>query len=200
MTETDKELLEATGQVLAEEGYAALTTEKVATRAGVSHPTVHYHFETKEGLLVAFVEEYTDQWLEQLDNIDGGDAGEQLTAILSLFVDAMINPVQADFARAMLELHTRAPHVDALQDTLARLDQQTTEYVAEVIDTGIEEGTFYDVDSEITAELILCAVDGATVRAHTLTGDPSKVLTEGLTRHVLADLYVGDAPNLSDSV
>lgn len=198
MSGTKQDLLEATGSVLAREGYAGLTTAKVADQAGVSHPAVHYHFETKEGLLVAFVEDYTDDWLARLDDIGGDDAGERLISILSLFVDAVRDPSQADFTRAMLELHTRAPHVDGLQDALARLDQQTTDYVASLIDTGIEEGVFQDVAPSPTAELILCVVDGATVRQHTLAGDGSTVLTEGLTQHVLGDLYTGDAPNLGD--
>lgn len=198
MSGTRGELLEATGQVLAQEGYADLTTAKVASEAGVSHPAVHYHFETKERLLVAFVESYTDDWLDHLDDIEGDDAGDRLACVLSILAEAVLDSSQADLTRAMLELHTRAPHVDALQEALARLDQQTTEYVASLIDAGVEEGVFHDVDPETTAELVLCTVDGATVRQHTLNDDASTVLSEGLARHVLADLYVGDVPSLGD--
>jgi len=196
MSETYDELLEATGQVLAREGYTDLTTKKVADEAGVSHPAVHYHFDTKERLLVAYVEDYTDRWLDKLDDVEGDDAGETLAAILSIFVEGLADSSLADPTNALLELHTRAPHVKRLQDALARLDQRTTEYVGSLIETGIEEGVFHDVDSETTAELLLCTVDGATLRQHTLDGDASKVLSDALVRHVLTDLYVGGVPNL----
>lgn len=199
MTETRDELLEATGAVLAREGYAGLTTKKVADEAGVSHPTVHYHFETKEGLLVAFVEEYTEEWLARLDAVEGADAAERLTGLLSLLVDGVLDASRAAYTRGMIELHTRAPHVDALQEALTRLDRRTTEYVADLIETGIEEGVFHDVDPVPMAELVLCAVDGASLRQHTLADDASRVLSEGLPRHVLADLYVGDVPSLGDA-
>lgn len=195
MSETREGLLDATEQVLAREGYAGLTTQKVADEAGVSHPAVHYHFDTKEQLLVAYVEDYTDRWLDELDGVEGDDAGERLAVVLSWFVDGLADPDRAGPTRALLELHTRAPHVDSLQEALARLDQQTTEYVGSIVETGIEQGVFRDVDPETTAELLLCTVDGATLRQHTLDGDASTVLSDGIARHVLADLYVDDVPN-----
>jgi AcrR family transcriptional regulator len=142
------------------------------------------------------VEDYTDRWLDKLDDVEGDDAGETLAAILSIFVEGLADSSLADPTNALLELHTRAPHVERLQDALARLDQRTTEYVDSLIETGIEEGVFHDVDSEKTAELLLCTVDGATLRQHTLDGDASKVLSDALVRHVLTDLYVGGVPNL----
>lgn len=181
--------------MLAREGYADLTTANVAAEAGVSHPAVHYHFETKEGLLIAFVEDYTDDWLARLEDVDGDDAADRLAGVLSIFAQAVRDPGQAGLTRGMLELHTRAPHVDGLQEALTRLDRRTTEHVASLVESGIEEGVFHDVDPEATAELVLCAIDGATIRRHTLDDDASTVL-ESLADRVLADLYVGEVPDL----
>lgn len=194
MTATRAALLQATGRVLARDGYAGLTTQKVADEVGVSHPTVHYHFDTKEGLLVAYVEDYTARWLDELDGIEGDDAGDRLATLLSHFVEGLNDSEAAGGTLALLELHTRAPHVDSLRDALARLDGRTTEYVASLIRAGIEEGVFHDVDPETTAELLLCTSDGAALRQHTLDGDASTVLKDGLGSHVLPTLYVGEVP------
>lgn len=48
-------LIEATAACLVEEGYAGLTTRRVAERAGVAQSTLMHHFETREALLVEAV-------------------------------------------------------------------------------------------------------------------------------------------------
>lgn len=46
-------LMDATEAVMREEGYAAVTSRRVAERAGVNQQTVYYYFETMEDLLLA---------------------------------------------------------------------------------------------------------------------------------------------------
>jgi AcrR family transcriptional regulator len=48
-------IIEATAACLVEEGYAALTTRRIAERADVAQSTVMHHFETREALLVEAV-------------------------------------------------------------------------------------------------------------------------------------------------
>jgi len=64
-------LLEATGECLIEEGYAALTTRRVAERAGVAQSTLMHYFPTREALLVEAVTHLAttlaDDVLEELD-------------------------------------------------------------------------------------------------------------------------------------
>lgn len=49
-------LLDAARQVLHERGYAALSTREVATAAGVPLSQIHYHFGSKQGLVLALFE------------------------------------------------------------------------------------------------------------------------------------------------
>jgi AcrR family transcriptional regulator len=52
---TRQSIIEATIDCLVEEGYVALTTRRVAERAGIAQSTVMHHFETREALLVEAV-------------------------------------------------------------------------------------------------------------------------------------------------
>jgi AcrR family transcriptional regulator len=54
--DTRTALLEAAAQVLRERGYAALSTREVATVAGMPLSQIHYHFGSKQGLLLALFE------------------------------------------------------------------------------------------------------------------------------------------------
>lgn len=46
-------LIEATAQIMLDEGYAAATSRRVAARAGVKPPLVHYYFPSMDDLFVA---------------------------------------------------------------------------------------------------------------------------------------------------
>lgn len=64
-------IVEATAACLVEEGYAALTTRRVAERADVAQSTVMHHFETREALLVEAVTHVALRLADRaLDTID----------------------------------------------------------------------------------------------------------------------------------
>jgi AcrR family transcriptional regulator len=68
---TRRALVEATADCLVEEGYAALTTRRVAERAGVAQSTLMHHFATREALLIEAVTHLALQLVERtLQEID----------------------------------------------------------------------------------------------------------------------------------
>jgi AcrR family transcriptional regulator len=68
---TRQAIIDATIDCLVEEGYAALTTRRVAERVGIAQSTVMHHFETREALLVEAVIQVALRLADQaLDKID----------------------------------------------------------------------------------------------------------------------------------
>jgi AcrR family transcriptional regulator len=68
---TRQAIIDATVDCLVEDGYAALTTRRVAERAGIAQSTVMHHFATRETLLVEAVTQVAIQLAERaLDRID----------------------------------------------------------------------------------------------------------------------------------
>ena len=59
-------LLDAAEQLLLEEGYAAVTSRRVADRAGLKPQLVHYYFRTMEDLFLAVFRRRADEGLEVL--------------------------------------------------------------------------------------------------------------------------------------
>lgn len=53
---TPTRIMEAARECLLAEGYANLSTRKVADRAGVPLSQIHYHFRTKQGLVLALLD------------------------------------------------------------------------------------------------------------------------------------------------
>lgn len=62
---TRAQLLAAAAAVLSEQGYAAASMRAVADRAGTPLSLVHYHFGSKRGLLLAVLDDLTEQLLER---------------------------------------------------------------------------------------------------------------------------------------
>jgi AcrR family transcriptional regulator len=62
---TRAQLLAAAADILREQGYSATTMRAVADRAGARLSLVHYHFGSKQGLLVAVLEDLTERLLER---------------------------------------------------------------------------------------------------------------------------------------
>ena len=59
-------LIEATAQIMHDEGYAAATSRRIAARAGIRQPLVHYYFPTMDDLFLAVLHEGADVALDQM--------------------------------------------------------------------------------------------------------------------------------------
>ena len=57
MTEKKEKILQAALELFAQEGFKSTSTSKVAKKAGVSEGLIFRHFENKEGLLAAIIQE-----------------------------------------------------------------------------------------------------------------------------------------------
>jgi TetR/AcrR family transcriptional regulator, regulator of autoinduction and epiphytic fitness len=63
---TRRRLLEATAQIMHDEGYAAATSRRVAAKAGIRQPLVHYYFPTMDDLFLAVLHEGAEVALDQM--------------------------------------------------------------------------------------------------------------------------------------
>lgn len=65
VSDTRTALLGAASRVLHERGYASLSTREVATAAGVPLSQIHYHFGSKQGLVLALFEYLNTQLFDR---------------------------------------------------------------------------------------------------------------------------------------
>ena len=70
--EKRRRLLDATEEIMLEEGYAAVSSRSVAARVGIQAPLVHYYFPTLDDLFIAVLERRSgpnvDRLTEALDS------------------------------------------------------------------------------------------------------------------------------------
>lgn len=162
-SETDEEIMRATYRALREHGYADLTIEQIADEYGKSTAAIHYHYETKDDLLAAFLDYVIDQFVGTIHEVETTDPEQRL----DLLVDKLlVDPADhLDFLVALLEMRSQAPHKEAFAERFRENDEYVRYLLETVIDHGTKEGAFVDVDSEHVARAIMTIVDGARTRA-----------------------------------
>lgn len=170
--ETRERIMEATYRALCEHGYAALTMQDIADECDCSKSLLHYHFDTKEDLLVALLAYLLDRFQERV-SAGEGDPRERLVGLVDMFLfgDDRDRDEHRAFNTALLELRAQAPHNEAFRDQLAENDAQVHAAVEAVVERGIEEGAFREVDAERTASHLLASIQGARIRWVTLGND-----------------------------
>lgn len=104
-------ILEATEQLILEDGYGAVSTRKVAARAGLKPSLVHYYFPTTDDLLLAVSRLGADESDRMIE--EALDSDEPLKALWSFFIDT-------SRTRMALEFMALANHRDALRSHMAR--------------------------------------------------------------------------------
>ncbi len=100
---TRTSILDAARSVLRERGYASLSTREVAAVAGVPLSQIHYHFGSKQGLLVALLEYLNDQLLTRQHRMFH-DQGLTLSQQWDLACDYLDEDLASGYVRVLQEL------------------------------------------------------------------------------------------------
>ncbi|MCD2205197.1 TetR/AcrR family transcriptional regulator [Halobacterium sp. KA-6] len=159
----NEEIMRATYQALQEHGYADLTIKRIAEEYGKSTAAIHYHYDTKDDLLAAFLDYILDQFQNTVHEVETTDPEQRLDLLLNkLLVDAQDH---LDLLVAILEMRSQAPYKEAFRERFQQNDEYVRYMLSTVIDQGIQDGVFNDVDAEHAARALMTIVDGGRTRA-----------------------------------
>jgi len=103
-------LLDAAEALVREEGYAAATARRIASKVGLKHQVVFYYFGTQDDLLLALVRRTSDQHREALTTVLGSE--QPLRGLWNLLRDRHATKFH-------LELLALANHNEAIRSELA---------------------------------------------------------------------------------
>lgn len=172
-SETHEAIMRATYRAFCEHGFADLTMRDIAEEFAKSRALLHYHYDTKQELIVALLDHLLDSHPARTIAADIDDP----EARLETFIDrGLFGPEDSEFDfwefhTALLELRSHAHRNDAYRAQLDRNVEFITGFMAGTIREGIETGHFRDVDAEATARFLHDAIDAARARKITLGHD-----------------------------
>jgi AcrR family transcriptional regulator len=114
-------LLDAAERLLADVGYAGITTRRLAEEAGLNHGLVHYYFGSTENLMVHALERFTGRLVARQRQLYAADlpfAEKWRTAIRYLVSD------DAGYEKIWLELQALAWNNAGIRERLARVNAE----------------------------------------------------------------------------
>ena len=101
---TSTTLLEAAKKVLRQNGYSGLSTRDVAATAGIPLSQIHYHFGSKQGMMLALFEYLNAQLLDR-QNALFGDAALRLSEQWDRACDYLDDDIASGYVRVLQELN-----------------------------------------------------------------------------------------------
>jgi AcrR family transcriptional regulator len=163
--EARQEVARAVRRALAKHGYANLTTSQIAEETEKSEAFLFYHYDTKDDLVSAFLEDSIG-WLDTrlkltTDELETPD--DRLRALCDIMLAIDSPRAMQGINIAVMELLSHAPHKESLQEPLRVHQDYVRDRLAEEIRAGIKEGIYReDVDPESSASFLQMTLDGST--------------------------------------
>lgn len=117
-------IVEATNQLIRDEGYASVSTRRVAARAGLKPSLVHYYFPTTDDLLVEVSRQGAAQSDRMIEEALASD--DPLRALWGFFIDT------SRVAMA-LEFMALANHRPAVRDYMAQHSEEMRTRQVEIL-------------------------------------------------------------------
>lgn len=194
MDDASEDIMRATYGALCDHGYADLTMRDIAEESDLSKAALHYHYESKRGLMLAFLDYLYDRFTDRVSGVASDvPPDEHLRAFLSAVLHPPGEDETRNFRTALLEIKAQAPYDDAFRERLAAFDDHVAGTVRDLVSAGVAEGIYReDTDPDEVAEFVLVVVNGAQSR-HVVAGESVDVGLAALDSYLDAHRRGGDA-------
>lgn len=163
-----REIMEATYRALSKHGYGSLTIQAIADEFENSKSLLYYHYESKDELLLDFLDYALTQFFTAV-RVRDAPADDQLRTLVDNLVPETLPEDPYRVQLAMFELRVNAPHDADCQAQYLKADRELKTLLESTIQRGIDSGLFAAVDPEIEAELLLSLLTGTRTRRLTVS-------------------------------
>jgi AcrR family transcriptional regulator len=152
--EKRRRILDATEELILEEGYAAVSSRRVAAAVGIQAPLLHYHFPSIDALFVAVLERRAGRNVERMAEALASD--EPLRAWWALASDPRGTAL-------LVELLAAANHRPALKARVGVIAREVRSMQVEALDDLLPE---YGIDAAtFPPTLVAAAIQGLAFSA-----------------------------------
>lgn len=162
-----REIMEATYQALSEHGYGDLTIQAIADEFDNSKSLLYYHYDSKDDLLLDFLDYALHRFLDEI-RVGDRPPAKQLRALVDNLVPKTLDDEPYRVQLAMFELRVNAPHDHNSRQQYIEVDRDLKRLITEIIQHGIESNAFVAVNPDIEAERLLSLLIGARARRLTM--------------------------------
>lgn len=148
-----REITGALSAVMAEKGYASATIQEIAKAAGLRPGLIHYHFSSKQNILIALLEELSEQFIDRYEQlVENVHTPEGL---LEAFIEAQLGTGEGASETAMASWvaigseAVRQPEVRELYEEIIQRQKRLLEEL--LFGCGLDEEEADDFATQIIA-------------------------------------------------
>ena len=148
-----KKIIDAASILYARNCFADTSLQEVSEKAGVTRTVTRYHVKTKSEIMRMIMEDILTCFQESLIKItkDIDDPKEKLTAALYIYLTV----VDQQKEKALL-IYQKSSSLDrASKSRIMQLEVDVSSIFAQIINEGIEQGVFKNVDVDLMAYNIM---------------------------------------------
>lgn len=181
------QILNAAMLVFAEKGLHQATMADVAQEVGLSKGTLYLYFKDKDELVFSVLQASLDQGYGNLEGILETDSPIKSSLLDWIQKLAIQMEDTALYLSIAYEFYALAGRKEAVRQCLHDYFVKYRELLRSIIEKGIENGEFGQVDSELVATAILAVYEGVNVLRFTEPTDESWSFVYVRTNQLLLD-------------
>lgn len=167
--ERPSEILAAALKMFSTKGFAASKLDEVAKEAGVSKGTLYRYFESKEALFKAVVCEFVLPQIAKAEEQAEHYTGPIKELMFQLLEHWRVNVLETELSGISKMMIAEASNFPELATFyLENVIQRIRQFVANLIELGIERGEFRECDSEYAARTFLTPMVFSAIWQHSL--------------------------------
>ena len=193
--DTREVIMEATFRALSTHGYKDLRMRHIGEEMDLTRQVIHYHFDGKYDLMSSFLEYVIEQYEGSVEVDDDADPRTELGARIDqcLFGPEFDEFSHWDRMKVYHELYTYAQNDERHREIFDEHYTRIWGSIVEVVEDGIEQGVFREVDATRMGRLITDVIHAARGRRISLGHeDAPEEARRAIDEFILDSLYVDD--------
>ncbi|MFD1647602.1 TetR/AcrR family transcriptional regulator [Haloarchaeobius litoreus] len=164
--DTEEVIMEATFRALSKHGYSELRMRDIGEEMELTRQVIHYHFDGKYDLMASFLEYIIDQYEGSVEVDGDADPRTELDARID---QCLFGPEFEEFShwdrmKVYHELYTFAQNDETHREIFNDHYERIRGSIVEVVEEGMEQGTFREVDAERMGQLVTDIIHAARGR------------------------------------
>ncbi len=162
--ERKDQIVRATVDCITKHGYHNFSMQDVARTAGVSKGIIHYYFLNKDDLMMSVL----DKVAGDIENIiaDDMEAISSPVEKIKVFIAVAFDVVRStkEYYQVNMDFWTQINQKKEVRQVISRHYAKFRDNCAKVIEEGVKQGVFKQVNPHHYASLIIATIDGISLQ------------------------------------
>lgn len=161
--ETRARILESAIKLFSNRGFNTASVDDICAEAGVSKGAFYHHFESKQALFIALL----DSWLQTIDSAIEASKDKTVPETFMQITEAFpfIFESAGENLPMFLEFWLQASRDEKIWQASIAPYRRYHKYFTSLIKKGVDEGSFIDVEPELTARMIVAMAMGLLLQS-----------------------------------